>query len=394
MYIIIFLDIDGVIYSHKGIDLKDHYDDKFLKDNDSLILYDKVAVKLFDEEALYYLNLLIETIRYAGYECGIVLSTDWKSKGDIGFLKELFKQHIFSKYIIDKTIDKDDRWEEINLWLKENKYSNYVVLDDLDMSDEFPNNFVLCDDYPNKLFKVDEYYKCVNILFGNKNEDYVIESFYLNERWNSKIFKYINDNEIKLFDFDDFIKFGKTLIGDDKEHFEYVLEGILKPPFNSLFDRDLKNVNNVLNNIESRFLCKNKIHKIKFGFFYLSINNYVLYEAINNFSKDFSSEKLDYRDYNYWFDYFKYEIIHNNMKIKCISKTKLNNCSYPTYEYVLDIYSNDGVKNIKQTLDVQLYKPVDWVTIYGNYISFRSELYNKIINGDTLDIKFFDNLEE
>jgi len=181
-YTIIFLDIDGVLYYNRDtINLEDYYDKEYLVEQerqDNLeILYDKPAVSLFNNDALFYLNLLIERIeKEPRAKCGIVLSSTWRSKGDVLFLKDLFKEHYFSGFIIDKTVEEytvGGREDEIKFWLKENtlnkKYNvkNFIILDDVDFNfiQLFPNNFVKT--HSQICFDKENYEQCLKILgFG------------------------------------------------------------------------------------------------------------------------------------------------------------------------------------------------------------------------------------
>lgn len=152
--IIIFLDIDGVLL--KTIDEDDETPSSPPADNS-----ESTRVNSFDPQALQLLDHFIAAQQAKGKEVGIVISSTYREGKSAPQLKELFKQHAFAKYIIDKTVDtlhlvdpelKLDRAEEIDLWLQVNraKYQvdNYVVFDDNDnyrgMSELFKDNFIHC----------------------------------------------------------------------------------------------------------------------------------------------------------------------------------------------------------------------------------------------------------
>jgi hypothetical protein len=61
-------------------------------------------VDLFDKSAVNNLERLISQIKQNGCSVGIVLSSDWRIKGDVNHQKRLFGQHAFANLIIDKTI--------------------------------------------------------------------------------------------------------------------------------------------------------------------------------------------------------------------------------------------------------------------------------------------------
>lgn len=182
--IIIFLDIDGVIFynSMNGM-VQDRVKERWLSQGITLLgkTYsssecDKAAVDLFNKSALAYLNKLIETIISKTEKAvGIVLSSAWRERRTVAFLKELFRQHEFSKYLIDKTPDgfeSGSRGKQISKWLLDNQsvYNvlNFIVLDDYDneLSNYFPEQFVQCEH--RTLFGACEYEKALSIVLKNE----------------------------------------------------------------------------------------------------------------------------------------------------------------------------------------------------------------------------------
>jgi hypothetical protein len=189
---IIFLDIDGVLLSYqkaedgsilkraKEISIERQYQ-AHPSNNPALSDLDHAAVDLFDEQALQNLDKLIQDIEKAGDTVGIVLSSNWRKKGDISFLKSLFGKHNFAKHIIDKTMDETThdleefdhilgkRQLEINYWLDntrlKNRIKNHIILDDIDfeLSKKFGSKFIHCKN----LFTANELNLAINELMLN-----------------------------------------------------------------------------------------------------------------------------------------------------------------------------------------------------------------------------------
>ena len=184
--IAIFLDIDGVIfYNPMDGTVQERVKERFKgREHELPIPYpsiesDKAAVDLFDQSALDYLNKLILDINKKYHkEVVIVLSSAWRVNRSIEFLKELFKQHFFARYIIDKTPELScrPRSKEISEWLlKYSKFYNlcgFVILDDYDdfLSVDFPKQFVECKH--TTLFRKAEYDLAISIIdkFLNNSE--------------------------------------------------------------------------------------------------------------------------------------------------------------------------------------------------------------------------------
>lgn len=174
----IFLDIDGVIF-YNSMDgaVQQRVQERFKgKEQELPIPYpsiecDKAAVDLFSPRALHYLNKLILHINEEfKKEVIIILSSAWRTKGTIAFLKELFKQHFFANYLVDRTpeLSCKPRSQEIAQWLYKNhnhyNLSNFIILDDCDqgLSREFPEQFVPCKH--NKLFGEKEYKLALSVI--------------------------------------------------------------------------------------------------------------------------------------------------------------------------------------------------------------------------------------
>lgn len=124
---IVFLDIDGVLNSEKWYNSKE-YKDLWNPLNES-----------FDTKALNTLNYLINKINWK-----IVISSSWRSHFNLEELsKELYSLGIncdiiwiTPNYEKEKRLEwlKKSRWNEVKLWLEDNKdiITQYVILDDND----------------------------------------------------------------------------------------------------------------------------------------------------------------------------------------------------------------------------------------------------------------------
>lgn len=187
--LIIFLDIDGVLLHTKYKDripyyLKQRYSELQIektKQDFSGKACDKAAVECFDKSALANLNRLIFFAENEGEDVGIVISSNWRLYRSVEQLKDLFKEHEFSAYILDKTVDSVrlynfeiktlpyllGRGEEIETWLRQNGarlgVSNYLILDDIDrgIAELHPKNYVRCD---NGVFDIIDLGKALSLI--------------------------------------------------------------------------------------------------------------------------------------------------------------------------------------------------------------------------------------
>jgi hypothetical protein len=147
---IIFLDIDGVLSTHKQYMMnKKKFWDKNPVAKELKIPYpfDPKCVKIFNE-------VLDET----GSE--IVLSSDWKQHWNISDLDRIFKFNGVNKSPIDLTTNDvvsfgnivRNRAYQIGDYIQKNNLTNYVVIDDLNISSfmsitDDQDKFVLTDDF-------------------------------------------------------------------------------------------------------------------------------------------------------------------------------------------------------------------------------------------------------
>ena len=132
----IFLDIDGVLATMHEYGRFKEYEQL------NRIIY------LFDKKCVNVLNKILNET-----DAKIILSSDWKLHFDIHELKYIFetlngviKSPIFTtEDPISGTHDLGfDRAQEIKLVLTDHDIDKYVVIDDLDMLEWFPDNFTYC----------------------------------------------------------------------------------------------------------------------------------------------------------------------------------------------------------------------------------------------------------
>jgi hypothetical protein len=169
---IIFLDIDGVLNSHKWWDSEEH---KQWRDNIPNNVEDIDWSGQFDPEAVAVLIKILELT-----EAVIVVSSTWRSNMD-RVIKALYKRGLKNtNLIIDKTprsshLSNYLRGNEILEWMKDNEkligcdyssYKNYLILDDdSDMLYWQKDNFVQID---GKVGLVEsDIERCVKILNQN-----------------------------------------------------------------------------------------------------------------------------------------------------------------------------------------------------------------------------------
>lgn len=184
--IIIFLDIDGVLF-YNPMDGRVHERvAERLKGRDDIpkpypaIEFDRAAVDLFDETSMHHLHKLIADIaEQTQQKVGVVLSSNWRVGYSLEVLQDLFKQHTFAEYLIDKTPElfAESRGQEIAQWLKENKerfnVTGFVILDDDDsgLSKNFPEAYVEFD--YRKLFGPEEHKKALDVVLNTLSSDSV-----------------------------------------------------------------------------------------------------------------------------------------------------------------------------------------------------------------------------
>jgi len=147
---IIFLDIDGVLATHKQYMMnRKKFQDKNPNAKELRIPYpfDPKCVKIFNE-------ILDET------GADIVLSSDWKLHYSLEDIDKIFKFNGVNKSPVDTTINEDasmgnqtmNRAFQIGEYVTRNNITNYVVIDDLNVGKYMvitneENKFVLTNDF-------------------------------------------------------------------------------------------------------------------------------------------------------------------------------------------------------------------------------------------------------
>lgn len=79
----------------------------------------------------------------------IVLSTSWRAMYELDAMKHLFELHKLGRYITGITpLRFNNRPKEIQTYLEMNPdVENYLIIDDIDMHEEFPEHFLLTKDH-------------------------------------------------------------------------------------------------------------------------------------------------------------------------------------------------------------------------------------------------------
>jgi diphthamide synthase subunit DPH2 len=113
----IFLDIDGVLRTHKS-DLEWSLR---LSVPIPLSVYDR----RFDRKIVSYIN---EVVGYT--RAKIVITSTWRVRHSLEELKQIFRDNGITAEIVGKTDIGLNRGEEIEQYISENEIENYVVIDD------------------------------------------------------------------------------------------------------------------------------------------------------------------------------------------------------------------------------------------------------------------------
>jgi hypothetical protein len=135
---IIFLDIDGVLATHKQYmmnQIRFHYNYEWASDLNVPYPYDEKCVKVFNE-------ILEKT------DADIVLSSDWRLRWDLEQIDKIFKANNIIKSPIDVTEHfpyggiQLERWRagEIDAYINKHNVENWIIIDDLNMKQFFPND--------------------------------------------------------------------------------------------------------------------------------------------------------------------------------------------------------------------------------------------------------------
>ena len=188
---IVFLDIDGVLQPFTNLkrfdcNLQAVKKEVAKKLNDNSYLdddgYNIAAVYLdWHQEAISNLKKLLDENK-----AKIVITSNWRYLG-FDYLKRLVKIHGLDKYLLEMTMDYQqfdekivakykeiekygifirNRVLEINEYLNSHEVSQFVIIDDIDLSNFFPDHFVrtFVDQKDDFYFSQSNYFEALKIL--------------------------------------------------------------------------------------------------------------------------------------------------------------------------------------------------------------------------------------
>jgi len=113
---IIFLDIDGVLRTHKS----------------DLECIEKVGLPIPEKQYRNFSTKSVSNINFihSFIRCKIVITSNWKLYHTLDELKQIFREQGIQPEVIDVTGVSTSRGEEISDWLSVNDVDNWVVIDD------------------------------------------------------------------------------------------------------------------------------------------------------------------------------------------------------------------------------------------------------------------------
>jgi hypothetical protein len=127
---VIFLDIDGVLipYDVHSQKVHEYFDDNYK----------------WKKEAVIYINDLIRKT-----DAKVVITSSYRKKYTKEQITKQMKEEGFEYDVYDMTpaLKNTERWEEISKWIDLHKIKKFIIFDDVeneDIIDHFPDNFVMC----------------------------------------------------------------------------------------------------------------------------------------------------------------------------------------------------------------------------------------------------------
>ena len=151
---IVFLDIDGVLQPCWSVKRHDHdLDRNRIEVAENLGDSSYLKMDKYDIGAVCYdwESEAVENLRQLLVSCKaqIVLSTGWKWTRTIDEMKRLFRIYNLDQYIVDETPNEGNynkKAEILSYLTCHTDVWNYVVIDDFNMSDSFPNRMIYTGD--------------------------------------------------------------------------------------------------------------------------------------------------------------------------------------------------------------------------------------------------------
>jgi hypothetical protein len=147
----VFLDIDGVINpSHHQAQYKIDYSlaDRIAQEKNnpkikdlSMYLVNQVYYN-FSKESIEYIHKLIEE-----FNAQIIITSSWRIIYPLEDLQTMFDIFGLGKYVTGTTDRISPRTKAIEAFIKKNNVTEYVILDDFDMSQTFDYRFIYVQYY-------------------------------------------------------------------------------------------------------------------------------------------------------------------------------------------------------------------------------------------------------
>lgn len=159
---ILFLDFDGVInpYMYKNEVIPDRKKWLRIWKHPGFIHISNYTIGQvnanFDVEACQYIKDLCDR-----FDLKIVVTSSWKEFYSLKQIKALLSLHQLDSYVIDMTSrENQSRSDKIRNYIKEHHIKIFLILDDIDMRNEFPNHCIKTTN----LFSKEQYQLAIQLL--------------------------------------------------------------------------------------------------------------------------------------------------------------------------------------------------------------------------------------